>query len=120
MRTLLWPALLGMAPALFAQAPGSASPDNPPDLIAGKNINQWIRELKSADPGVRENAVRTLPLFRSGARPAAGEVINMLANDLDVSLRVNAALCLMQMEVHKEQMPAAVRALARRMTADNQ
>jgi HEAT repeat protein len=109
-----------MAPALFAQTPESTGGDNPPDVIAGKNISQWIRELKSADPGVRENAVRTIPMFGSAARPAAAEVINMLANDLDVSLRVNSAYCLMQMDVPKAQVPAAVRALARRMTEDNQ
>src|SRR5437588_12147479 len=40
--------------------------------IGGKNFDQWVKELQSRDPSVRENASRTILLF---GPPRASEAL---------------------------------------------
>jgi HEAT repeat protein len=85
--------------------------------IGGKSLNQWIKESRDPDPGVRENAVRTIMLFGPSGSPAASAIVERL-RDSDVSLRVNAALALAAIDVSGPDIPKAVDALARRVTDD--
>jgi HEAT repeat protein len=62
--------------------------------FAGKNLDQWIQDLKSKDPSVRENAIATLKLYGSVAREATPILANRCLFDYDVSVRVNAAITL--------------------------
>jgi HEAT repeat protein len=66
--------------------------------IGGKNLDQWMKELKSRDPGVYENAIRTIVLFGPRAKTAIPIVIAKLkspyAYQLDVSVKVNSAIFL--------------------------
>jgi hypothetical protein len=93
-----------------------------PDAVAGKSLEDWIKDLKNRDPSVRESALRTLPQFGNTARKAAHEIIDLANNDsLDVSLRVNACIALMSLsEISPRDRSAAVRALVKRMKTDRQ
>src|SRR5262249_3359287 len=92
-----------------------------PLTIAGKSLDEWIKELKHRDPSVRENAIRTLPMFGPSARKAVSAVIDMANNDReDVSLRVNSCISLMTLEIPNREESAAIRALVKRMTLDQQ
>src|SRR6266849_3185621 len=89
--TLLW--------AVLATAPLPAADDKklgeitPPTEIAGKSLEQWVDEIRSTDPGVVENAIRTVLHFGRDARKAGPNLILQL-DSLDASLRANAAIAL--------------------------
>ena len=91
-----------------------------PDTVAGKTLEQWIKELKHADPSVRENAVRTLHLFGPRASKAIPDIIHMTGSDYDVSLRVNGCIALMTLEIDKKDEAAAVQALVKQLTDNPQ
>lgn len=106
--------------------PPPKPPDKPaptersgPSEIGGKTLSQWILETKSADAGVRENAVRTIILFGPAAVTAAPALIDRLS-DTDVSLRTNAAIALTGIDVSDDDTPKAITALAKRVTDDPQ
>src|SRR6266481_8250718 len=86
-------ALTLQAPPLLAQE----KKENPwPTKIAGKAVGDWIKELKSGDPGVVENALRTLPAFGEPASKAVPDIVEILnRSGGDVSPRVNAAYVLL-------------------------
>jgi HEAT repeat protein len=75
----------------FAGAPVHAQSQS--SQIGGKTLKQWTREILDADPGVRENAIRTVILFGKDAQEAVPSLITELS-DQDTSLRVNAAIAL--------------------------
>jgi HEAT repeat protein len=87
--------------------------------INGKKLPQWIAEIKHSDPAVRENAIRTVPLFGKPARKAVKALINEL-RDLDPSLRVNAAISLGLIGMDEADLTEGVRALIRVLTSDAQ
>lgn len=121
-RALTLFALALPAPAVLAQKmtlPAAAG-NQWPDKIAGKAMREWIKELKSTDPSVVENALRTLPLFGPEAKRAVPDIVDVLARAWDISPRVNAALVLMFVEIRPGDKPAAVRALMKRVTDDSQ
>jgi len=137
MRTLLTLALTALVltlPALLAPAQQKADPPvekkkdsssesetQYPDKVTGKTLDQWIKELHSIDPGVREHAVRTLLLFGPKASRAVPDVIHMADQDHDISPRVNAIIVLMLLpEIRNGDVPAAVQALKRKATDDAQ
>jgi HEAT repeat protein len=64
--------------------------------VGGKTLKMWLKELESHDPGVVENAIRTLTLFGPPARAAVPILVKRLRNayELDVSIKVNAAIFL--------------------------
>jgi HEAT repeat protein len=96
------------------------SPDRPSITeIGGKTLQQWIQEARHPDPGVRENAVRTIMLFGPSAAPAVPVLIERLT-DVDVSLRANAAIALAAVEIGNADIPKVVDALARRATEDTE
>ena len=98
---------LAVTAAALAQPPGTAQPPNlappreapkPKDIssgaiVGGKNLAEWIQDLKDKDPSTRENALATLKLYGGVAREAAPLIINLL-KDRDVSVRVNATIAL--------------------------
>lgn len=91
-----------------------------PEKVAGKTLDDWIKELHSHDPGVREHAVRTMLDFGPASAKAALDVVHMADQDRDVSPRVNAIIVLMLMEIRDRDVPAAVAALKRKATDDQQ
>ena len=127
-RRLFAPALLSLAlalPLLYAKdvkdkedkaADAAKGNENPwPDKIAGRAVGDWIKDLKDPDPSVKENALRTLPLFGPPAAKAVPRIAELLEKDLDVSTRVNAAIALRLIEVRKDDVPIVVKALLRRL-----
>jgi HEAT repeat protein len=93
----------------------------PPSKIAGKPLKQWVAEIKDPDPGVVENAIRTVLHFGSDAREAGPNLI-LQVDSLDASLRANAAIALgaLNKELHSADIPAAVKKLGDHVTDDSQ
>jgi HEAT repeat protein len=98
-------ALLLLGPALAAGAPDKKDPKDPkgestsskessgPKEVSGKTLEQWIKDMKDADPSVRETAIQAVVHFGPAARKAVPELITEL-RDLDASIRTNAAISL--------------------------
>ena len=95
-----------------------AAQDQEPRL-AGKNLKQWIAEIRHPDPGVRENAIRTVVLFGKEAREAGHALITELG-DLDTSLRVNAIIAIGQIGLDGKDLEAGVKGLAKLLLNDSQ
>ena len=93
----------------------------PPTEIAGKSLDKWVEEIRDPDPGVVENAIRTVLHFGKDARKAGPNLIAQL-NSLDASLRANAAIALgtLNKELHSSDIPKAVDKLAKLLTDDSQ
>jgi HEAT repeat protein len=70
---------------------GQPAPPTPkyPDQVAGKNLAGWLKELREAtDPGVREAAVRVIPMFGPPARsPSLKPLIAALTRETDPGVR---------------------------------
>ncbi len=115
--------LFAATPALVAQPKPTVPPSSSsasPSEIGGKSLAQWIKELRNPDPSVRENAIRTIPLFGSDSSDAVPEIVYVLSNDRDVSLRTNACIALISVEVREKDFSSVVRALAKRLSDDQQ
>jgi HEAT repeat protein len=110
--------LAGLSSWLLLGTPVVAQGDEP-QVIGGKNLKQWIAETRSPDPGVRENALRTLPLFGKEARKASHALITELA-DQDTSLRVNAIIAIGQIGLDGENLEAGVKGLSKALMNDAQ
>jgi HEAT repeat protein len=110
---------------------GASSPgkpyDAPPDEIGGKTLKQWLEEIKSGDPSVRETAIRAVPYFGKPSRAAAPALIDLLKKsgrryDRDASCRVHACLSLWALAGagHVEEVREAVDALTACVDGDPQ
>jgi HEAT repeat protein len=64
-----------------------------PQEIGGKTLEQWIKEIKSTDPAICENAIRTVILFGKKGAKAAPALIDQLSHR-DSSVKGNAAASL--------------------------
>jgi HEAT repeat protein len=104
-----WTILAGVAPALLWLVASSSGQDRsmekgekpPPKYkvgsILGKNLSQWVEEIKDRDKGKAENAIRTVILF--GQQDAQRAVPVMVAEmkkppPIDTSIRVNITIAL--------------------------
>src|SRR5947199_4279378 len=101
---LALPVLAWAAQQKAELASTNSSSDNDykvPDSLAGKRVDEWLRELRTTqDPSVKENVLRTLPLFGKDAAKAAPAVINLAyAEGEDVSVRINVCIALMTLEI---------------------
>jgi HEAT repeat protein len=105
----------------FAQNPPSRKPP-PPEKVAGKTLEQWVRDLERADPSVREAAARALPYFGDSARVAVPTLLAVLQNDSDVACRVYACLALSAVadDVGDKEALRAVKVLAEKADSDLQ
>jgi HEAT repeat protein len=108
---------------LAAQGQPSGSSTAPPTEIGGKSVKYWIADIKSRDPSIRQNALRTIIYFGKGARDAGPAIINSL-RDRDTSCRVHAALALIGMAearaLKNEDVIRAVEALGYTLNNDAQ
>jgi hypothetical protein len=87
----------------------------PGKVIGGRTLNQWIDCLRDGDPGLREMAMQVVPQFGGESYKAARAIINEL-RDRDPSLRANAAYSLGQISLDRNDLSAAVTALAGAMS----
>src|SRR5262249_54137464 len=104
--------LLLIAPSLDAQP-------NEEKEIGGKKLKQWIAEIRHQDPGVRENAIRTVMLFGKDARKA-GKALILELKDADPSLRSNAAIVIGTVGLEADDVEEGVKGLGRLVQSDNQ
>jgi HEAT repeat protein len=103
---------------LFA-APLAAQPGEEKE-IGGKKVKQWVADLRHADPGVRENAIRTLMLFGGEARKAAGKGLVLELTDKDPSLRSNAAIAIGAIGLEGDDAKDGIKALGQVVERDQQ
>src|SRR5262249_25651040 len=101
-------------PATSRDSPGSLSPEK----VAGKTLEQWIKELSNEDASVRTQAVMALPEFGDRAHKAVPQPLKRL-NDRDVSPRARAVMTLRVIAVAEKDVPKVVAALAGRIQSGN-
>jgi HEAT repeat protein len=102
-------------PATSRDSPGGLSPDK----VAGKTLDQWIKDLSNEDASIRTQAVMALPEFGDRAHKAVPELLKRL-NDPDVSPRARAVMSLRVIAVAEKDVPKVVAALAARIQPTNQ
>jgi HEAT repeat protein len=101
-------------PATSRDSPGSLSPEK----VAGKTLEQWIKDLSNEDASIRTQAVMALPEFGDRAHKAVPELLKRL-NDADVSPRSRAVMVLRVIAVAEKDVPKVVSALAARIQSSN-
>jgi HEAT repeat protein len=99
----------------------SAADDTDPKELGGKSLEQWIKDIKDKDPGVCQNAIRTVVQFGKRGAKAAPALIDQL-NHPDASIKANAAASLGMLSQHLSSADTerAIERLAIRMTEDRQ
>jgi HEAT repeat protein len=117
--------LLAGAPALAqkdkADKPAAKNKKAEKDVVlGGKNLKQWIEELRSRDPSIRELAIQTVGMYGQAAQDAGavGDVLENL-NSRDVSLRASAIITLSQIGLDDENYQKGIAALVKALS-DNQ
>jgi hypothetical protein len=105
-----------------AQSSGSSSKSTEPTEIGGKSVRQWMQEIESKDPSVRETAIRALPYFGKAAKVAAEPLTRVVRHDPDAACRVHAALALAALAdyITGDEATAAIKELTNRADQDPQ
>lgn len=98
----------------------AATPDGKLNTLGGKQMERWLAEIKQFDPSVRENAVRTIPYFKSDSRDAVPALIWLMERDPDVSLKVNLARVFSSIEIRNRDVEDVVECLRIRMRQEDQ
>ena len=104
-----------------AQTSSSGTSNIPPKEISGKTLKEWIKDIRSSDPSVRQNAISTVAMFGKAAGEAGPAVIDAL-RDRDASCRVYAVLALGNLVpvLRNQDAPKAVSALCISLNKDVQ
>jgi hypothetical protein len=100
-------------------APSKGSKDSYTSSVGGRGLNEWMTDLKNADPSVRERAIRAVAMFG----PLASQAIPILierTNDKDGSPRIRAVMALGMMDLADRDIPKVVEALVRRISSEPQ
>ncbi len=107
---------------LATYQPGAAQPGKKTDdpkktsaQVGGKTLDQWLDDLKSKDPFIRERAIASIKLYGPGARVAVPALIRAMA-DRDVALRVNAIIALGIIGMDQQDVQSGVTALTRALS----
>src|SRR5262245_45937126 len=91
---------------LVAQTNTPSRPDDkeePPSQIGGKRFEEWMRCLKSTDPGIRRDAVRAVAMFGKRSEEAVPELVRILQYEReDWSVRINAAVVMNEIQVRDD------------------
>jgi HEAT repeat protein len=85
-------------------------------IVDGKTMFEWMKDLKDRDPGVRVRAIHALEMYGPDAREAVPDILKALTDQYDTSLRVNAAIALGLIGFDAKYLESGVNALARRLT----
>jgi HEAT repeat protein len=117
-----------LAATALAQEPKDGPKDNPKDIpqkrgqelsrgstFGGKNLDEWIQQLKSKDPSTQENAIATIRLYGPVARDAVPELLKLSRNH-DASIRVNVAIALGDIGFDHADEESGIAALVRMLT----
>lgn len=91
----------------------------PPTEVGGKLLRDWVIDLRSADPSLREQAIRAIASFGPNAREAIPQLVERMA-DRDSSPRMRAVLAIKYMDYYDKDIPKVVDGLAKRVSEDPQ
>lgn len=94
--------------------PAKSGKENYISTVGGRGLNEWITDLKNADPSVRERAIRAVVMFGPLASQAIPTIIER-TNDKDGSPRIRAVMALGMMDLADRDIPKVVEALVRRI-----
>jgi HEAT repeat protein len=86
--------------------------------IEGKNLQDWMRDLKHDDPSVREKAIRAIILFGPQATIAVPDLVDRCM-DTDASPRVRAVIALTVIDIQEKDRSRVIEALNRRLMEDD-
>jgi HEAT repeat protein len=86
--------------------------------IEGKNLQDWIKDLRHEDPSVREKAIRAIILFGPQATIAVPDLVDRCL-DPDASPRVRAVIALTVIDIQDKDRSRVIEALNRRLIEDD-
>jgi HEAT repeat protein len=89
-------------------------------MVAGKTIHQWIELLVHPDPSIKRDAIQVLPFFGKYSSDAVPRLVWLINYEPDITLKINAAIVLMHLEVKNEDVREAVRALVAQLVRSDQ
>jgi HEAT repeat protein len=92
--------ITGTEPKLPENTTGTGSTSTQskaPELkeLAGKTLDEWIKEIRNPDPSVQQTAIQAVPYFGEKARAARKALVERLKTDhVDLACRAHALLAL--------------------------
>jgi HEAT repeat protein len=115
------PCRVALLASLLLAAASSAQPrtGSPPSEIDGKNISQWVSELKNNDPSVREEAIRAVVAFGPPDASTVTALIDRLL-DRDGAPRARAIQALAYLDLSRQDVPRVVEALGKRVNVEHE
>src|SRR5262249_697320 len=105
--------------AAHPKPPTSEMNTGPRDFMS-KTLNQWMLDLRHADPSVRDKAIRAIVQFGPTAREAVPALVDQTYNMQDGDPRVRAVIALGIIEINDKDVPKVVDALGKRLKEDPQ
>jgi HEAT repeat protein len=84
------------------------------EQVNGKTLNDWLVDLRNADPSVKLKAIANIKGFGERAQVATGQLRAAL-NDRDASARVNACISLAAIGINEKQKADVIDALIPRL-----
>jgi HEAT repeat protein len=126
MRSTLLAALLLFAfGAAAPAAEPSVLPSKPQTIsmdtqIDGKTLKEWIEKIKDPDPSIAETAMMAVQLYGPdlAAKPAGPNLLDILSNSPDASLRVHACIAFANLGFDDSIKAKAIPTLRRRLSED--
>jgi HEAT repeat protein len=121
--------LLASTIGLAKDPPKDNDPDKPEktdkkkssfERVSGRTLEEWIRLLKSTDPSIRFDAIHAIQFYGADSRDAVVPVLHILSNDNEATLRSNAAVVLMNIEIPDSKVADVVDALYKQLEINQQ
>jgi hypothetical protein len=114
---LAWGWIVGVV-ALVAAQERSDNPSSTPEFkwptnIAGKGVQEWLKEVDDPDPGKREMALNTLPSFGPDAiKICSRKIVERMRNEKDPSVRMAAYRAAVMLGLDERDLKDAITILA--------
>jgi HEAT repeat protein len=101
-----------------AQDPGTAQPPTEefkwPTNIAGKGVQEWLKEVEDPDPGKREMALNTLPAFGPAAiKVCSRKIVERMRLEKDPGVRMAAYRTAVMLGLEERDLKDAITILAK-------
>lgn len=96
--------------AVYAQPPTSPSQG---DLVGGRTLADWIKDLSDPDASVRDAAILAIPRFGSAAEQAVPKLIEICLNDKDAGPRCQAVITLPKIKIAEKDVHRVVETLGK-------
>jgi HEAT repeat protein len=102
--------------AIYAQPPTSSTQG---DLVGGRTLADWIKDLSDPDASVRDAAILAIPRFGPAAEQAVPKLMEICLNDKDAGPRCQAVITLPKIKIAEKDVHRVIETLGKCLN-DNQ